>query len=106
MVCSETKYENSSHDAKYLRAKERLTDIKKFYLKLIKSIIFIVFLSLINYYTNEWRHMWFLWAALGIGIGLVFKALKVFGVNPFLGRDWEERKINAFMKEEEQNQWN
>jgi len=43
MVCSETKYENSSHDAKYLRAKERLTDIKKFYLKLIKSIIFIVF---------------------------------------------------------------
>ena len=50
--------------------------------------------------------MWFLWAAFGIGIGLVFKALKIFEVNLFLGKDWENRKINAFMKEEEQNQWN
>ncbi len=51
--------------------------------------------------------MWFLWAAFGWGIGLAFKAVKVFGLNPFLSRDWEERKIREFMEEDEQqNRWN
>jgi len=51
--------------------------------------------------------MWFLWAAFGWGLGLAFKAIKVFGMNPFFGKDWEERKIREFMKEDEQqNKWN
>jgi hypothetical protein len=50
--------------------------------------------------------MWFLWAALGIGIGLVFKAFKVFGLNPILGKNWEERKIKEIMKDEQQQKWN
>ena len=48
--------------------------------------------------------MWFLWAAFGWGIGLTAHAVAVFNLNPFFGRDWEQRKIKEFMQEEEQNE--
>ena len=97
----------NKNDARYLRAKARIETEKKFYSDLISYALFIPFLAAINYYTNRWDYMWFLWAAFGWGIGLVFKAVKVFGLNPFFGRDWEERKIREFMnKEEKQNRWN
>ena len=95
------------NEAKYLRAKERIAEVKIFYTKLVRSTVLIVFLGALNYYTNEWRYMWFLWAAFGIGIGLAFNAIKVFGMNPFFGRNWEERKIRELMEEEEnQKKWN
>lgn len=97
----------NKQDAKYLRAKERITSIKKFYSSLLSYTIFIAFLGALNYYTNEWSYMWFLWAAFGWGLGLAFNAVKVFGMNPFLGSDWEERKIRQFMEEDEQQKkWN
>lgn len=103
----EIKETSREHDAKYLRAKERILEVKEFYSKVFRSVVTIAILAAINYYTNEWRYMWFLWAAFGIGISLVFKASKVFGLNPFLGKDWEERKIQEFMNEDkEQNRWN
>ena len=98
---------NNTQDAKYLRAKERITAVKEFYSKLLRSAILIAFLAALNYYTNGWSYMWFLWAAFGIGISLAFRAAKVFGMNPFFDRNWEERKIKEFMQEEEQqNRWN
>ncbi len=97
----------NKQEAKYVRAKARIAMEKKFYSSLMSYAIFISFLAALNYYTNAWSHMWFLWAAFGWGLGLVFKAVKVFGLNPFFGRDWEERKIREFMNEEEQqNRWN
>jgi hypothetical protein len=104
---SNYKETNNYSDEKYLRAKERITEVKEFYAKLLRSTLLIVFLAALNYYTNEWRYMWFLWAAFGIGIGLVSKGVKVFGVNPFLSKDWEERKIKEFMEEDARNKkWN
>ena len=103
----EIKETSGQHDAKYLRAKERITEVKEFYSKLMRSAVTIALLAAINYYTNEWRYMWFLWAALGMGISMAYKGTKVFGVNPFLRKDWEERKIREFMNEDEkQNRWN
>ncbi len=103
----EIKQTRNTQDAKYLKAKERLAEVKKFYTSLISYIVFIVFLGALNYYTNEWRYMWFLWAAFGWGIGITVQAIKVFGMSPFFGRNWEERKIREFMEEEEnQNRWN
>ena len=69
---------DSDKENKYLRAKDRVAEIKKFYTSLFFYVIFMGFLAGLNYYTNEWRYMWFLWAALGWGIGLVFQAAKAF----------------------------
>lgn len=96
------------NDTKYLKAKQRVVEMKKFYGSLMYYFIFIAFLAGLNYYVNELRHPWFLWAAFGCGIGIFFQALKVFNWNPFMGKDWEERKLKQFMEKEEehnQNRW-
>lgn len=99
--------ENSEKDDKYFRAKEQVKQIKKFYTSLMSYFVVITFLALLNYWLDEWSNPWFLWAAFGWGIGLIFKALKTFAFNPFLGRNWEERKIKEFMNEDEnKKRWN
>lgn len=88
---------------KYLRARERVEKLRKFYGNLTAYILVITLLALINYWTNDYSYMWFLWAAFGWGIMLLFHAVSVFNLNPFFGREWEERKIREFMKEEEKH---
>ncbi len=99
--------EDQNRENKYLRARERVTQLKKFYSNLTSYVLVIALLAGINYWSNEWRYMWFLWAALGWGIGIAFHAFHVFGFDPLFGRDWEERKIQEFMDEDEKdgNRW-
>lgn len=94
----------SDNESKYLRAKERVTEIKKFYTSLISYVVVIAFLAGLNYYTDKWSYPWFLWAAFGWGIGLTFQAIKTFGLNPFFGKNWEERKIKEFMNDDQKRQ--
>jgi len=94
--------EDLNKESKYIRAKERVEKLKKFYGNLTSYVIIISGLAVINYWSNEWRSMWFLWAAFGWGIGLVFHAIGTFNLNPFFGRNWEERKIKELMREDEQ----
>ena len=91
---------------KYLRAKERVDELKKFYGNLTSYVLVITGLAILNYYTNGWSYMWFLWAAFGWGIGLIFHAIGTFDLNPFFGKDWEKRKIKELMdKDENQGKW-
>ncbi|HDZ03811.1 hypothetical protein LCGC14_0218310 [marine sediment metagenome] len=94
-------------DTKYTRAKEKVEEIKEFYGKVISAIVTIVIVAGINYYLNEWRYAWFLWVVFGLSISLLLKANKIFNLNPFMGRDWEERKTQEFLRQEENTQrWN
>ncbi len=93
--------ETNNNDTRYYKARKRVKEIKKFYSSLMMYVIFISFLAAINYYTNQWKYMWFLWAAFGWGIGIFFHAIKVFSWNPIFGKDWEERKLKQFMEEED-----
>ncbi|QAA82954.1 2TM domain-containing protein [Aequorivita sp. H23M31] len=98
--------ESFENENKYLRAKRRVDKIKKFYTSLTFYVIFIFFLATLNYYVNELRNPWFLWAAFGWGIGLFFQAMKAFDWFSYFGKDWEERKLKKFMEEEERNNRN
>ncbi len=94
------------NESKYQRAKERIAETKKFYSRLISYAVGISLLAGLNYYIDQWNHPWFLWAAFGWGIGLAFQAAKAFDLNPFFGRNWEERKIKEFMrKDERKTRW-
>ncbi|WP_420602200.1 2TM domain-containing protein [Flagellimonas sp.] len=95
--------EKLNKESRYIKAKERVDELKKFYANLWSYIMVISALALINYLTNEFRYMWFLWAAFGWGIGLAFHAIGTFNLNPFFGKRWEERKIKEFMEEEDEN---
>ncbi|WP_116769407.1 2TM domain-containing protein [Maribacter litoralis] len=94
-------------NTKYRRAKERVEEIRKFYGKVASAMVSILIVASINYYFNEWRNAWFLWVVFGLSISLFFKANKIFNLNPFMGRDWEERKIQEFLQQEENTRrWN
>jgi len=94
-------------NTKYRRAKERVEEIRKFYGKVASAMVTIIIVASINYYFNEWRNAWFLWVVFGLSISLFFKANKIFNLNPFMGRDWEERKIQEFLQQEENTRrWN
>ena len=97
--------EPNTKETKYLRAKERVDKMRKFYSSLTSYIIVIAGLGALNYYLNEWSYMWFLWAAFGWGIGLIFQAIKAFSLNPFFGKDWEERKIKEYMDKDVDNEF-
>lgn len=94
--------EINTNDDKYARAKERVKDEKEFYNKVISSAFTVAVVAAVNYYVNEFSNPWFLWVVLGVSISLVFKAVKVFNIFPFMGKDWEQKKINQLMKEEEE----
>ncbi|HSQ46732.1 MAG TPA: 2TM domain-containing protein [Lutibacter sp.] len=89
---------------KYLRAVERVHDIKEFYGSLISYCIVIPILIFINLrYMPHFQWFWF--PMFGWGIGLVFHGFKAFSYNPFLGKDWEERKIKEYMDNEDKQYW-
>ncbi len=92
---------NTNKENKYLKAKERVEEVKQFYTKVLSSLGVIVVVGAINYYLDKWEHPWFLWVVFGLSISLIFKAIKVFGFNSFFGKDWEERKIKEFMQDDE-----
>lgn len=91
-------------DKKYLRARKRVDDLKKFYRHLLAYCLFVPFQIFINYKTY-WEFKWFWFSAIAWGIGLGFHAFHVFVSNGVLGSQWEERKIEELMRKEENNRW-
>lgn len=88
----------------YYHAQKKVEELKGFYGNLASYIIFIGGLMALNLITYS-DYLWFLWPAAGWGIGVVFHALKVFNYMPFLGSDWEEKKIREIMEKEKTNKW-
>ncbi|WP_397446774.1 2TM domain-containing protein [Polaribacter sp. R77954] len=93
----------------YILARKRVEKISKFYKHLATYLIINVFLSAIfiagdindgetfneafwNYHNYK---IWLYW-----GIGILFQAISTFGLPMFLSKDWEERKINEYLKQE------
>lgn len=101
-----TSESTSRFDDTYVRARNHVDELKKFYGSLISYFFFIPFFIFINYYTS-WDFKWFWFPIIGWGIGLAIHAMKVFVNDGPFGRNWEKRKIEQFMKdEEEQKRWN
>jgi len=92
--------EDKTYTTKYERARARVEEMKAFYNHLISYIVVISGLAILNYYNNEWRYAWFLWAAAGWGIGLASHAFKTFYGSVLFGKDWEQRKIDELMRQD------
>jgi hypothetical protein len=100
--------DNNKLDAKYLKAKKRVEDLKGYYIHLVAYIAVNLFISINKVSSNlesgeTWEEaifdfgtfaVWIFW-----GIGLAMHTFRIFGANLFLGKDWEERKIKEIMKD-------
>ena len=93
----------------YILVRKRVEKISKFYKHLATYVIVNIFLSavfivgdindgdafekaLFNFGNYK---IWLFW-----GIGLVIQALNTFGLNLFLSKGWEEKKIQQYMNEQ------
>ena len=95
---------DNNKEEKYNRARKRVEALKGFYYHLITYCLFIPFLIFINYNTY-WGFHWFWFPIIGWGVGLSFHAYHVYVNNGVFGGNWEQRKIEQFMREEEEQRW-
>ena len=87
----------------YLRAKKRVESNAGFYWHLASYIIVNAFLILLIGFNAGFSGFGPYATAFFWGIGLFFHFIGVFGFNFFLGKNWEQRKMEEFMKKEEEN---
>jgi len=87
----------------YERAKKKAKSLRSFYFNLIGYCVVIPILIIINLTFSPEFH-WFWFSMLGWGIGVFAHAMEAFSFNPFLGKDWEERKLKQFIAEEKLKQ--
>ena len=98
-----------TEEQKYVLARKKVEKISKFYKHLAVYVIVNTFLSVIfivgdindgdtfseafsNYHNYK---IWLYW-----GIGIIFQALNTFGINMFLNKDWEQKKIKEYMNDQ------
>ncbi|TBN03639.1 2TM domain-containing protein [Hyunsoonleella flava] len=84
----------------FIKAKRRVEALKGFYFNVLAYCLVIPFLIVVNYKTY-WEFKWFWFSAIGWGIGIGFHAYRVFVRNPIFGERWEQRKLEQFMREEQ-----
>ena len=96
---------NINEETKYIKARKKVEEIKGFYSSLLSFVIIIPFLIFIWYRYTPHTIQWFWFPILGWGFGLIVQGLSAFGKNLFLGNNWEERKIQELMKEDEKQYW-
>ncbi len=96
----------SNFDDSYVRARKRVEELKEFYYSVISYVLVIPFLVFIWYRYTPFTIQWFWFPMIGWGIGIMFHAYKVFVNDGVLGNNWEKRKIEKYMREEEEGRWN
>jgi hypothetical protein len=95
----------SDEKAAYLKAQKRMEDIKGFYGHLMSYVIVNSGLAVLNLVTYP-QYWWFLYPVVFWGIGLGVHAMAVYNFVPFLGKDWEDKKIQEIIEKEKAKKWN
>jgi hypothetical protein len=83
----------------YTSAKKRVKEFKSFYTSLLAYVLVIPFLAYLNHRTTPYP--WVIFPIVAWGFGLLMMWLSLKGVNPILGKAWEERKIKEYMNNKE-----
>lgn len=87
---------NYTDEQKYIRAKKKVENIKGFYANLFAYVIVITFLIGVNLKFSPEFH-WFWLPIIGWGIGLIFHAFGIFGLDFIFGKEWEDRIIKEYV---------
>ncbi|AGC78455.1 2TM domain-containing protein [Nonlabens dokdonensis] len=88
---------------KYKKAARRVEEIKAFYHHLIVfTIINLSILAFVLLFEGDLM-FFFIVSVLGWGIGLASHAIRVFEINPFTNKEWEKRKIQEILDQDQFN---
>jgi 2TM domain len=81
---------------RYERARRRVRQIRAFYLHSAIFAVVNILLHVINFVAAPTVY-WAFWPLFGWGIGLLAHGLATYRWIPFVGKQWEERKIRELM---------
>lgn len=95
-------YQND--DDLFQKAQKKVDEIKGFYGNLLAYIIVNCGLIILNLVTSP-SYYWFIFPMMGWGIGVLVHGLSVYNCMPFMGDEWEERKIREIMERDKTNKW-
>ena len=70
--------------------------VKGFYVHLVQYVLVIAALAAVNLVGYP-RYWWFVWPALGWGMGVAAHGLSVFEAVPFLNGAWEKRQVEKYL---------
>jgi len=91
--------EKLKNTRQYRVARKQARELKVFYIHLMIYCIVIPIVIAINLiYVPDF--FWFPFTIFGWGTGLLFHFLEVKRFTPFMGKGWEERKIQELMDKE------
>jgi hypothetical protein len=87
------------------KARKKVQAIMGFYKHLSAYLIVNLFLLAYAWFRKGNTEEFFTFSTFSTaffwGVGLVFHGVGVFGTNIFLGKNWEERKIQQYMEQQE-----
>ncbi|GAB5399804.1 MAG: histidine kinase [Aureisphaera sp.] len=83
---------------RYDRAKKKVEELKGFYIHFAIYLIMVPVFIYLNFISTSFP--WALFPIIGWGAGVGGHAMEVFGYNPLLGKNWEERKIKELMNKD------
>jgi len=97
-----------SRQEAYEKARKRVGQIKGFYWHLLSYIVINMVILIMISRTVDSAYFWtfnvfstvFYW-----GIGIFFHFMGVFGKNVFLGKKWEDKKVQEYIDKEEKQNW-
>ena len=87
------------NELKYERAKEHIEKLKGFYVHLAIYLIMVPVFIFLNFRSTGFP--WAIFPIVGWGFGITGHAMETFNYHPFLGKNWEERKLKQFMDEDD-----
>lgn len=70
--------------------------LKAFYIHLTQYLIVIPVLAAINLFSYP-HYWWFVWPALGWGMGVAAHGATVFGASPLFSGAWEKRQVEKYL---------
>lgn len=73
--------------------------IKGFYVHLTQYLIVIPILAILNVIGYP-QYLWFVWPALGWGLGVLAHGAAVFQIVPFFGASWEKKQVEKYLGRE------
>ena len=82
---------------RYQMARKHVRERKEFWIHIAMFVIVNAGLIALNL-VQQPDKLWFHWVLIGWGAGLLLHSFQVFGSN------WEERKVQEFMKREEEKE--
>ena len=99
--------EQNSNQDKYARAKKRVDALKGFYIHatiytVINTFILVNLYIQKDYNTQDFWQIEHFFTLFFWGIGLFFHALRVFRLNPFFNKDWEQRQIQKYIEKDKE----